>query len=265
VPRLRLLAVLALLPALAVAEHAGPRGEGDGSTTMSDDSRWLSFTRLIEARWRIRTEVVGADETVNRRLYAQCVDDAWYLALPNLLSDEKTPCGQLVSALPTSARTRRRNGPTRDELRAKYVPSGLAPNRNRYLTCTAEAAGRADPELLAVCGLALKPKASVLASLTDDDRFGGWLGGCKRAMLGDLRKPAADSGARAVAKPGEKAPPESPARPLPHTPAEDDQARHCLRVLPTLYEVQWLRKLSDFWTPEELRALHLRTQQLGQN
>ena len=85
----------------------------------------------------------------------------------------------------------------------------------------------------------------VLVSLDDDHRFRTWFEGCKRVLIGEKPVPTAEKGLAA-----------------PAPPVDDAHARHCLRVLPTLYEIQWMKKLSDFWTPEEQRALYAKSQQL---
>lgn len=245
---IRLTALLLLLLASPPARAgARPAREEDGPT-LSDDSRWMSFVRLVENRWRIRTQIVGEDDAQNRRLLAQCLDDAWFLAVPSLLQDVKSPCSALLDTMrATESRAERAHRPSGGEYRARFSTGLLAPTREQYEACTAEAVDRADPEFLGICALALRPRASLLAGLCDEDRFAGWLSSCKKAMLGG------------EVKSGETL------KPAAHTPAEDQQARHCLRTLPTLYEVQWLKKLSEFWTPDELRVLNIRTQTLGRN
>ncbi len=241
---------LALVLALPAAQAGEALARDDGPRALADDSRWASFVELVAARWRSRTEVIGDREGENRRLAAECFADAWYLAIPSLVATRRSPCAKLVAALPAPKEANAREAAkTRASFRTSLRPGALPPTRSQYAACVAQAIRQADPELVPFCALAVLPRASVEASLTDDDRFGGWLASCKKAMLG----PAAFSPAS-----GRSAP-----KTASHNAAADEEARHCLRTLPTLYEVQWLKKLSDFWTPAQLRALRRRSRELG--
>lgn len=241
------LAVL-LAPVPVNAARPPPPSPGE-SGEIPEDSRWISFVRLIESQWRTRVAVPPASPGEARSHFWQCVEDAWYLAAPGLLAGRESPCARLISAMPRSAE----EGPSRavhDRYRELFGAAAAPPRREDFRACAGSAAGRGDPALLTTCARALTTRAGRVARMPDAERFSSWLGGCKRVLLADVQLvPAGDLPV---------APGTAP------SPADEEQARHCLRQLPAMYEVRPMRRLSDYWTPEEQRALHLRAQQLAQ-
>lgn len=243
--------MLAALVALAIVlgpggARAAPAGR-DGQ--IPESSRWLSFVRLVSARWTVRVKSQPGDVDAMRRLYAQCIDDAWYLALGELLA-RGGACDLLLEASPGSDAEPSRA--LREEYRQLIDARLVTPDRARFRDCARAAYTRRDAALLRICARALQPRAVLTASVPDAERFQNWLKPCKRALLGDLAPGTAgstDGGARLAARHSDV--------------GDDDHARHCLRSLPSLYEVQQLSKIGDFWTPEERRALHQRARQLA--
>lgn len=236
-----------LLALLCLAAALPARAEQD-ETVLPEASRWLSFVRLVEARWRERVQVPPDAREERAELYTTCVDDAWYLARPTMLAGARSACGRLVEGLAV-AQGPKKATPARVDWKARAKKQGGVLSLDDYRACTREASDRGDDAVLESCSETLRNRASVVASLPDEDRFRTWMTGCKKAMLGPIAPPA----------PNETTPAAAP----PPVPDADEHARHCLRTLPTLYEVQWMRKLGDFWTPEEQRLLYLRTQQLN--
>lgn len=251
--RAALILTLLLLPALilpTVARAAPPRHEVTARYVLPEESRWLSFVRLVESRWRERTTVLENDSDVLARQYDQCVEDAWQLALFGLVDSPKAPCAMLlVDARPRRKGLRADDAPP--DYRRRFEGALVSPSRAEFAGCTDAALALGDASLLATCALALRPRAAMFVSLDDPHRFGAWMDGCKRVMI--PAAPAAPKGEKGAA-----------VAPVPPSAEADAHARHCLRNFPTLYEIQWMKKLSDFWTPEEQRALNARSRQLGQ-
>lgn len=252
------LSLLALAGPLA-ARAEPPRSarvDAFGDPVLPEESRWLTLVRLVEGRWRSRTEVVEGDAPARRRQLEQCIDDAWYLALPSLVREVRAPCNRIAASLRVPKQERqtehKRSRKVREHWHRRFADLLLAPTLGEYRACASAAADRGDPTLLAICSLALRPRATVVVALEDDERFRVWLTACKRGMLGEL-------------KPSLPVTAESAPAPPVRGEIDEGQSRHCLRTLPTLYEIQWLRKLGDFWTPEEQRVLYQRMQELGEN
>lgn len=215
--------VLVWLTALAAA--ATPDGQPPRAE-LPESSRWLSFVRLVEARWDVRTRVPPEDADTRRALYDRCTLDAWHLSRPALLSPG-APCRRLLGDLKPSARktaavTRR--------------AAGGGPDEHGYRRCVARAEQERQPALLDHCVTALAQGHDALKALDDEGRFQRWFKGCKKAILDDADPP---------------------------DPLQEAHARHCLRTLPTFYEVRWMKKLSEYWTPDEQKRLYLRARQLG--
>ncbi len=280
--RLLAVAAFALLPA-AVA-RAQVQREVD-RPRFADAPRWASFVGLVASRWAARVSTSSGRRRKNRQRAADCVADAWYLSLPRLLDGGRSPCVRLAAAL---ARPKGTSWRAEAERRARWAARLRHPRRapvhREYRSCMAKALREGDSRMVEICAHAVEPRADRMASLSDAERFGGWLRSCKKAILGTdtsfvsspeslpegIRAKAGTGSrtsrvrpARAGGAPG-RASSRSPSRPRrDFDRAEDEEARHCVRTLPTLYEVQGLKKLSDYWTPAELRALRRRSDELG--
>jgi hypothetical protein len=239
---------------LSSAAFAGaPEQKSD--TAVPESSRWSSFVRLVYGRWEVRARAPGADHASLRQLFEHCTEDAWFLAYGPMLQGALSPCGRLVRTLhpevsddesaPRVVKERYRNDFSMAQVSTKY---------SAFRDCTTAAIDHGDVSLLEICSRAMRPRERVIAAMPDTERFDIWFQSCKKVLLTEVVLPL---------------PPGSPEnlRPLQKTLTEIEktQARHCFRNLPSLYEVQGLNKLSDFWTPEEQRALYLRSQQLGLN
>jgi len=214
-----------------------------------ESSRWISFVRLIAERWNAKTEVVPPDQLVLDRWFDQCTEDAWQLAVPGLLVAPDGACARILLGLHRDTDSDEApSAALREKMRIRFSGMLASPEREDFRACVSEARGRGDAALLAVCAMALRPRIIRLVRMTDPERFGGWLTVCKKAILrGGGPGPRTES---RVAEAERRA-------------AEDELARHCLRVMPALYEVQWVAKVGDLWTPEEQKLLYQRSQQLG--
>ena len=246
------------MPALIVALLASPVQAGGPPNSAYDgvlpeSSRWISFLRIIEGRWKARTEVLNGESAEIRKQYWACVEDAWFLSSPNMLNDRQGPCVRLVLAQHDGEHES--SSSLHQQFRATFTSSPDLPH-SAYRSCVTAAAAHGDSDLLPICALAIRPRARLIASLSDDERFGSWLRTCKKVLLTDSKTTQPGSATEGVVK---------PQRSAEELAEEETQSRHCFRVFPAVYEVKWLKKLSDFWTPEEQRALYLKSQQLGQN
>lgn len=243
-----------LLLAFAAEANAGrpPRQLNDPSA-LPEASRWTSFVQLIGARWNARLEL-PPDASEARSQYWQCVEDAWHLAAPSFLRGRESPCVKLLGSLPESKEAQP-SAAFRERMGERLRSMGPAVTRDDFRACASAAGARRDRALLDVCGIALEARAGRVARMEDAERFSTWMGGCKTTLLADARREA--SGAAVGEATGVTTGRRTDA-------AEEEQARHCLRHLSSFYEVQRLRKVGDFWTPEEQRLLFLRSQQLAQ-
>lgn len=214
-----LLVCLIAVVAVAAPEGPPPRAE------LPESSRWLSFVRLVEARWDVRTRVPPADEDARRALFDRCTSDAWHLSRPGLLA-RGAPCRRLLGEPAAPAKVRPRPAPAPAEV---LDAAG-------YRRCVARAAAENRSALLDRCVPSLDHRLEALRVIEDEVRFQRWFGACKKAILHDAE---------------------------PSDPLQEEHARHCLRTLPAFYEVRWMKKLSEYWTADEQKRLYQRTQQLG--
>lgn len=224
---------LSILLLLACALPAAARSQQEDAARLKlpEASRWLSFVRLVEARWDMRTRIPPEGEQERNELFTRCTRDAWYLSRPELLAPDAA-CERLVQR-----DAPKRSRPTGDQVR-RFRSLDASAGEDGFRACVA--AAEKAPGLLAHCAAALHPGAASMASLDDEARFQSWFGACKKAILGDPEKEEAD-------------------------PRLEAHARHCLRTLPTFYEVRWMKKLSEYWTPDEQKRLYLRSRQLGRD
>lgn len=219
----------------------------------SDVSRWSSFVRIVLGRWDVRAKSLRRDADGARRQFRNCVNDAWFVANSALLSQNTSPCPDLAR----SAHEKEDDGTAPatlvEKFRAQFANAASASDYSAYKDCIDAAFDYHDSRLFAACAQALRPRERVLSTLSDEERFNTWLGGCKQILLAEAR-PVESSDGEAI---------KTPKKAL--TEFEKTQGRHCFRTLPALYEVRGMKKLSDFWTPEEQKLLYLRSKQLGQN
>ena len=235
-----LITLLCAVPAGAEPPPEPPRIE------LPEDSRWLSFVRLVEGRWKARTRIPPGGDEERKKLFARCTQDAWQLARPGLLTGRGAPCAVLLGGDEKRTKAARR---AREEYARRFGALLVAPGEGDYRACIAEVEAGGDRALLEHCALAIRPRAALLVSLDDEDRFQTWFRACKKSILSDVQVTAGEA-------PGLAAAPD---------PLQEDHARHCLRTLPTFYEVRWMKKLSEYWTPEEQKRLYLRSRQLGRD
>ena len=122
-----------------------PRTPSPRRTPLPEASRWLSFVRLVESRWRVRTTVLDDNRDAVRHQYEQCVEDAWQLAIPTLLTGAKSPCARLLAGAytrPKKARRESRAAVPDAEFAKKFEGALVSPSAAPYRACTNAALAR---------------------------------------------------------------------------------------------------------------------------